>query len=166
MIRCVTILLFILMSLGLATPSPAQEGDAAVGYGGPRVQMQNFMAPMVMPDGSVRFQVLTVRLILDAGEKRSAACFSVPIVHERFLMFLYKAKLSPTDFIGQRKDILAKRLFDVALETTGKGYFTGVEIVDESALALEAKLSMDPKAVADSKLLLDNISRTMTSQCK
>jgi hypothetical protein len=160
---CMVSVVAVLLPAALAR---AQDEKAPIGYGGPRVQMQNFMAPAYLPNGSVRFQVLTVRLVLDPGDRRSAACFSVPIVHEKFLMFLYQAKLTPTDFVGQRKDILAKRLFEVALATTGKGYFTGVEIVDEDTLALESKLSMDPKAVADSKMLLDNVSKTMTSQCR
>ncbi|MDX2142217.1 MAG: hypothetical protein SFV19_02575 [Rhodospirillaceae bacterium] len=152
--------------LGGAPAGAEDDEGEPVGYGGAKVQMQNFMVPTHSPKGQVRFEVLTLRLVLDAGPRERAACFSVPIVHEKMLMFLYDAKLSPTDLVGQRKDILAKRLLEVAINATAKGYYSGVEIVDESTLALEAKLAMAPKASADAKDLLDNKSKTLTSQCR
>jgi hypothetical protein len=163
-------LLLIICAIAFAVlggPASAEDDEAEpVGYGGAKVQMQNFMVPARLPNGSVRFEVLTVRLVLDAGSRERAACFSVPIVHEKMLMYLYDAKLTPTDFVGTRKDILAKRLLEVAINATAKGYYSAVEVVDESTLALESKLAMTPKASADAKDLLDNKSKTLTSQCR
>jgi hypothetical protein len=136
--------------LGLGVPASAAEEDEAkgVGYGGAKVQMQPLMVPTRAKDGSVRFEVLTVRLILDAGARERPACFSIPIVHEKMLMYLYKANLTSADLDGPRLEVLANNLLDVAIKTTAKGYYAGIEIVDESSQA------MDPK------------SQTLSNQCK
>ena len=130
--------------------APAEEeapAGAAVGYGGSKVQMMPFMAPY-RAAGSVRYEPLTVRIKLDPGPNERSACFSVPYVHDRMLEYLFEANLTADDFVGERRDTLAKSLFDVAVEKVGKGYYTGVEIVGPDAEDLDCK------------------SMTLSSQCK
>ncbi len=140
--------------VALALPLHAQEKKPAVrkpiGYGGPRVELQPFLVPVRAVDGTSRFEVLTVRLVLDVGEKQRQGCFTAPMVHEKFLIYLYKANLTPEDFMGKRRDLLMKGLLEVAIKSTMKGYYSAVEAVDENS----PPLSDDP------------ISLSLTQQCK
>lgn len=129
-----------------AQPSTAQQGG--VGYGGAKVQLQPMMVPTRNSAGEVRYEVLTVRLVLDVGERERPACFSIPYVHEAMLLYLYHANLTPADLIGQRQEVLAKSLLDVAIKATDRGFYSAVEIVNEGTQA------MDPK------------SQTLSNQCK
>jgi len=136
-----------------ALPAQAQEKvEGAVGYGGSKVQMHPMMVPVRNSAGQIRFEVLTLRIVLDTGPKERPACFSVPIVHEKMLMYLYHAKLKPEDLQGQQKrDLLAKNLLNVAVKTTERGYYSGIELVN---IDDPGKQALDPK------------SQTLSSQCK
>lgn len=137
----------------LASAAVAQKGAApeeAVGYGGARVQMQPMMVPVRNSSGQVRFEVLTVRLVLDSGPRERPACFSVPIVHEKMLIYLHNAKLVPGDLIGQRREVLATTLLGVAAKATAKGFYSAVELVKGTTQVTE----LDPK------------SQTLSNQCK
>jgi hypothetical protein len=123
-----------------------KEGGA-VGYGGAQVQMQPFMTPYHTTTG-VRYQPLILRLTLDAGLNERPACFSIPIVHDRMVTWLFKANLTIDDFSGEKRDVLANNLFNVAVDTVGKGFYTKAEIVGEDA----------PE--------MDNKSQTLSAQCK
>lgn len=140
------------LAWGLSAPSQAAEKENAVGYGGAKVQLSPLMAPTRGLDGKVKYEVLTVRLILDVGERERDACFTVPYVHEQLLFYLYTANLTAADFVGERLKLLGKKLFEVVIDATTKGLFSGVEIVTEDTPPLTQ--AADPK------------SFTMTSQCK
>jgi len=116
----------------------AAEPNQGVGYGGALVQMQPIMVPYQSPDGT-HFQVVTIRIQLPIGEKERPACFVLPYVHEKILMYLYTAKLAPADFSGQRRDLLAKKLLDLAIASTDRGYYTGLQIIDQDAPPLDPK---------------------------
>ena len=64
------------------------------------------------------------------------------------MTYLFKANLTIDDFSGERRDVLAKNLFDVVVDTVGKGFYTKVEIIDSDA----------PE--------MDNKSQTLSAQCK
>jgi hypothetical protein len=136
----------------VAAPAIAQQGAAegGVGYGGARVQMQPLMVPIRSTSGQVRFEVLTVRISIAPGSRERPACFSVPIVHEKMLMYLYGANLKPGDLIGQRREVLANALLDLATKSTAKGYYSKVEFVELDGRATD----------------LDPVSQTISNQCK
>lgn len=145
-----------LIALALATfallPAHAEEKvEGAVGYGGSKVQMHPMMVPVRNSAGQVRFEVLTLRIILDTGPKERPACFSVPIVHEKILMYLYHAKLTPDDLQGQKRELLAKNILNVAVRSTERGYYSGIEVVNIDDRGTQA---LDPK------------SQTLSNQCK
>ena len=132
-----------------ATPTViAQEG---VGYGGAKVQLQPMMVPTRNSSGEVRYEVLTLRVVLDSGPRERPACFSLPYVHEKLLTYMYHANLTPADLIGKRQEVLAKNLLNVAIKATDKNYYSAIEIVDEGD---QAKSQLDPK------------SQTLSNQCK
>lgn len=110
------------------------------------------MVPAKASDGTIRYEVFTIRLFLDIGEKQRPGCWAIPMVHEKILMYLYDAKLVSTDFVGQRLELLGKNVFDVAIKATTKGYYAGYEIVTESTPPITPQN--------------DPISATMSSQCK
>jgi hypothetical protein len=160
---------FIFCLAALATPSHAQE-KAGIGYGGAYVQLKPIMAPVRGPDGRTRFDVLTLRLVLDVGDRERPACFSAPIVHEKILLYLYSAGLTTPDLIGKRRDLLAKKLLEVAIAATAKGYYSEVEIVDQGKLEMEMKVAAtkakNSSGAATPQEQLENKSKTMTSQCQ
>lgn len=149
--------------LGFSAPAwsaaaPAAE-EGPVGYGGAKIQMLPMMAPYRTSQG-VRYHVLTLRLVLAPNpETERPACFMVPILHEKILMYLHKAKLQQADFSGQRLDVLRQKLLEVAIANTDRSYFTDVEFLDDQ--------SMLP-ATGDAKTAtsLDPRSATLSSQCK
>ena len=134
-----------------APPRPGSaEAEGAIGYGGARVQLSPMMAPYRTPSG-VTYQVVTLRLVLDVGINERPACFMAPIVHEKILMYLNKAQLQPADLVGQRKEVFEKTLLNIATATTDRGYYSGVELVDDASKPLTE---------------LDTKSQTLSAQCK
>ena len=67
-----------------------QDEAAPIGYGGAIVQMLPLMAPY-HAGGGVRYEALTIRLVLDQGPRERPACFSVPYLHDRFLAYVYQS---------------------------------------------------------------------------
>lgn len=149
-------------------PVQAADEAAGVGYGGPYVQLKPLMVPTHTSNGAVQYEVLTLRLVLDAGPRERPACFSAPIVHEKLLVYLSNAKLTSADMIGQRKDVLAKKLLEVAIASTDKGFYSAVEIVDADKLAAESRMTAGtkPAAAATPEEQLINKSKTLTTQCR
>ncbi len=140
------------------TAAPAPSADSPVGYGGAKIQMMPIMAPVRTPSGT-QYQVLTLRLVLAPGDSERPACFMVPIIHEKILLYLHGAKLTPADFSGQRLEVLASKLLEIAVRTTDRSYFTGVEFLDDNSM---------PPATGNVKTAssLDQRSQTLSSQCK
>jgi len=131
----------------MACPVLAAE-EEPVGYGGAKVQLAPLMAPYRAPGAGVRYQVVSVRLVLDVGLNERAACFMAPVIHEKFLMYFYKIMPKPEDFQGQRRDVMLEELLKVATAATTRGIYSGIEFVDETSPP------MDPK------------SQTLSTQCR
>ena len=134
-------------TVAVKSASPAEEKP--VGYGGAMVQLAPMMSPYRIGN-QVRYQVVTLRLILDVGLNERPACFMVPVFHEKILLYLYKNMPAPADFVGQRRDVMEKALLDLATATTDRGFYSGVKVVDESS----PSLMTDPK------------SQTLSTQCR
>src|SRR5436190_51282 len=115
-----------------------KPGEAKVGYSEDKIQLKGMMVP-IRGGAGTNYEVLTVRLALAPGETARPACWMVPIVHEKMLLYLAGAKLEKADFEGQRRQVLAKTLFDLAVRTTDRGYYTGAELVDETTPPLDDK---------------------------
>jgi len=130
-----------------AAPPPPAPADQPVGYGGAKVQMAPIMSPYRTASG-VRYQVITMRMVLDVGLNERPSCFMIPIVHEKILLYLNRTKPQPADLMGQRKDVFLKEILDVAAAATGRGFYAGVELVDDTSPPL------DPK------------SQTLSTQCR
>ncbi len=137
-----------LAALLLTMPAMAAEEEKPIGYGGAMVELNPMMVPYKM-GGRVQYHVVTLRLILDVGLNERPACFMTPVVHEKFLLYLNKTMPGPSDFVGQRRDVMEKTLLDIATDTTDRGYYSGVKVVDE----LSPPLMSDPK------------SKTLSTQC-
>lgn len=133
----------------LLGPGPAfAAADEPVGYGGAKVQLMPLMVPYRVPGAGVRYNVVSVRLVLDVGLNERPACFMAPVIHEKFLLYFYKTMPPPEDFAGQRLDVMKEALLKVAIDATTRGMYSAVEFVDETSPPL------DPKSL------------TLTSQCK
>ena len=158
------LLLTVALLSGFSAPawSAAPAGGAdegAVGYGGAKIQMMPIMAPYRVGK-SMRYHPLTLRLVLAPNpETERPACFMVPILHEKILMFLHKANLQQADFTGQRLDVLREKILAVAIANTDRSYFTGIEFLDDQSMLptpgdTKTATSLDPR------------SSTLSSQCK
>ena len=104
--RMLASLLIALLALP-ALAAPGKKGGA-VGYGEDVIQMAPLMAPYKSSAG-VRYEELTIRLKLGLVENERKACFSVPIIHDRFVQYVYSANLTSADFTGERRKVLADR---------------------------------------------------------
>lgn len=139
---------FLYIALLLGSVPAFAAADEPVGYGGAKVQLQPLMVPYRVPGAPVRYNVVSVRLVLAVGLNERPACFMAPVIHEKFLLYFYKTMPPPEDFQGQRRDVMMQQLLDVATAATTRGMYSGVEFVDETSPPL------DPKSL------------TLTSQCK
>jgi hypothetical protein len=149
-----------LLVVPASAPAIAAAAPGAVGYGGVKIQMTPIMAPYRTSRG-VQYHVLTIRLVLAPNPATERpACFMVPIIHEKFLMYLYDAKLQAADFSGQRLEVLAQRLLDVAIATTDRSYFTAVEFLDDQTML------PNPGGSKASVSSLDQRSQTLSTQCR
>jgi len=146
---CIAVLLAAALLASTVAVKSAPAADEPVGYGGAMVQLAPLMAPY-RSGNRVLYHVVTLRLILDVGVNERPACFMVPVVHEKFLLYFYKNMLSPADVVGQRRDVTEKALLDLATATTARGFYSGVKVVDESS----PPLMSDPK------------SQTLSTQCR
>jgi hypothetical protein len=152
---------------------PAASGDGGenekVGGATTAIQLMPMMAPYRTAAGQLRYELLSVRIELapdsPSNDKlQRGACFMVPIVHEKMLLWLATAKLQAADFKDQRREVLAKNLLNVAVAATDKNYFTGLKLVDASAPPLK-EVGSDAQIV-DSDPPLSQRSQTLTAQCK
>ncbi len=128
-------------------PAAAEGGEAKIGYSDAEIQLNGMMVPIKTRNG-MSYEVLTLRLQLAPGETERPACWMAPIVHEKMLIYLHDANLSADDFVGQKRELLARALLDVAIKTTDRGFYAGVVLVEETSPPLAQK------------------SLTLSSQCK
>lgn len=160
--------IFILAAIlsGLSAPaSSAESADSPVGYGGAKIQMMPMMAPYRIGK-ETRYHVLTMRLVLAPNpETERPACFMIPILHEKILLYLHGAKLTQADFTGQRLDVLKEKIFNIAIANTDRSYFTGVEFLDDQSMLPTTTKGKDGVEVKTTGTL-DPRSTTLSSQCK
>jgi hypothetical protein len=164
-----SVLLTAALVFGLSAPAwsmAASSGDNPVGYGGAKIQMMPMMAPY-KAGRDTRYHVLTMRLVLAPNpETERPACFMVPILHEKILLYLHKANLQQADFSGQRLDVLREKILEeVAIANTDRGYFTDVEFLDDQSMLPTTTKGKDGVEVK-STTTLDPRSATLSSQCK
>lgn len=152
-------------------PAASRSGGEGEKVGGATtaIQLMPMMAPYRTPSGEMRYELLSVRIELapdspSNDQLQRGACFMVPIVHEKMLMWLSTAHLQAADFKDQRREVLAKNLLDIAVAATDKQFFTGLKLVDASAPPLK-EVGSDAQIV-DSDPPLSQRSQTLTAQCK
>ncbi|MGE4064575.1 MAG: hypothetical protein AB7E79_14510 [Rhodospirillaceae bacterium] len=154
-----------LIVAGSAPAFSAAAPEGPVGYGGAKIQMMPMMAPYKVGK-ETRYQVLSLRLVLAPNpETERPACFMVPILHEKILLYLHKAKLTQADFSGQRLDVLREKLLEVAIANSDKSYFTDVEFLDDQSMLPTTTKGKDGQEVK-SNTNLDPRSQTLSSQCR
>jgi hypothetical protein len=153
--------------VGLGAPAWSASPPSAelpVGYGGSKIQLMPIMAPYRTTQGT-RYQVLTIRLVLPPNpETERPACFMVPILHEKILLYLHKANLQQADFSGQRLDVLRERLFEVVIANSDKSYFTALEFLDDQSMLPTTTIKDGVEVKSNTNL--DPRSQTLSSQCR
>jgi hypothetical protein len=138
-----------ILAAGLIVCATAGAAEAPVGYGGSQIQLQPIMAPYLATDG-VRYEPITIRLTLPSSAMAGGlavsgnpvervGCYSVPIIHDRIIVYLYGARLRAEDFTGLRREVLERNLLAVANRVVGRAIYVAASLVGTDAPAMDTR---------------------------
>ncbi len=114
--------------VALAQAALAQDDDLRPrAYVGRYIQLDPMMAPFQTAKG-IRYEVVTVRLVIGANSTARYACFVAPKLHEQIMFFLWDRGLSTADFEGERQAGLAADILKYVGEQTDPRYYSAVEL--------------------------------------
>lgn len=125
MIKPALAILFVALAFG---PASAQEEDLRPrAFVGRYIQLDPIMAPFQTARG-IRYDVVTVRLVIGENSTARYACFLAPKVHEEILFYLWERGLTAADFQGDRQAGLAIDILNFVSEKTDPRYYSSVEL--------------------------------------
>lgn len=120
----ITIVMLVLMPWSVS----AQEEDLRPrGLVGRYIQLDPIMAPFQTARG-IRYEVVTVRLVIGENSTARYACYMAPVLHEEILFYLWERGLSTADFQGERQAGLAKDILKFVSDKTDPRYYESVEL--------------------------------------
>lgn len=106
----------------------AQEEDLRPrAYVGRYIQLDPIMAPFQTARG-IRYEVVTVRLVIGENSTARYACFVAPKMHEEILFYLWERGMTAADFQGERQAGLAKEILKFVSDKTDPRYYEAVEL--------------------------------------
>lgn len=109
------------------TPVTAQDEDlrprALVGR---YIQLDPIMVPFQTARG-IRYEIVTVRLVIGANSTAKYACYVAPMLHEQVMFYLWERGVTTADFEGDRKVELANSLLKYISDMTDERYYEVVE---------------------------------------
>ena len=109
----------------LAADDPDLRPRAFVGG---YIQFDPMMTPFQTAQG-IRYQVITVRLVIGENSTARSACFSAPMLHEQIMFYLWDRGLTSSDFQGERKAGIAADILKFISDKTDPRYYSAVELV-------------------------------------
>lgn len=120
---------FSLLAASVLSPSVlAQEQDLRPRqYVGRYIQLDPIMAPFQTTRG-IRYEVITVRLIIGENSTVHSACFVARRLHETIMFYLWDRGLTIADFSEERKDGIAAKILKFVTEETDPRYYAAVEL--------------------------------------
>ena len=125
-----------------AGPVLAQEDDLRPrAYVGRYIQLDPIMAPFQTSRG-IRYEVVTVRLIIGENSTARYACFVAPMLHEQIMFYLWERGLTTADFSDERKAGIAADILKFVEDMTDERYYEAVELaarddeIDEDSQSL------------------------------
>ncbi|MEQ8734728.1 MAG: hypothetical protein RIC29_07375 [Rhodospirillaceae bacterium] len=128
MIKRALIALSSLCCISVMQPTLAQDEDLRPrAYVGRYIQLDPMMVPFQTARG-IRYEVITVRLVIGANATARYACFVAPKLHEQIMFFLWDRVLSSSDFEGERQAGLAADILKYVGEQTDPRYYSAVEL--------------------------------------
>jgi hypothetical protein len=128
MIKIFAMTLSLFAVFGLGTPASAQEEDIRPRmYVGRYIQLDPIMAPFRTTRG-VRYEVVTVRLVIGENSTVRPACFVAPKLHEEIMFYLWERGLTTADFSAERLDGLGAEILDFVRDETDERYYSAVEL--------------------------------------
>lgn len=119
----------VLLSFVMSVSASAQDEDdlRPRAYVGRYIQLDPIMAPFQTARG-VRYEVVTVRLVIGENSTARYACFVAPKMHEEILFFLWDRGLTAAEFQGERQAGLAKEILQFVSDKTDERYYSSVEL--------------------------------------
>lgn len=128
MIKPVLRALGVLLCVAVAMPAQAQDEDQRPrAYVGRYIQLDPMMAPFQTARG-IRYEVVTVRLVIGENSTARYACFVAPKVHEEIMFFLWERGLTTAEFEGERQEGLALEILEFVGEKTDPRYYSAIEL--------------------------------------
>lgn len=125
MLKIITVALFLVL---LPWQASAQEEDLRPrGLVGRYIQLDPIMAPFQTARG-IRYEVVTVRLVIGENSTARYACYMAPKMHEEILFYLWERGLTTADFQGERQAGLAKDILNFVSDQTDPRYYEAVEL--------------------------------------
>jgi len=125
-----TILFLLPFLANVVGPVAAQEDDEVRPreYMGRYIQLDPIMVPFQTGRG-IRYEVITVRLVIGANSTANYACFVAPKVHEKVMFFLWDRGMTAQDFLEDKRLSLGMEILDFVSEETDERYYSAVELV-------------------------------------
>lgn len=97
-------------------------------YVGRYIQLDPIMVPFQTVRG-LRYEVITVRLVIGANSTARSACFVAPKVHEMVMFFLWDRGMTAQDFSADKRPAIAAEILDFIRGETDERYYNAVELV-------------------------------------
>ena len=91
------------------------------------IQLSPMMIPFQTPRG-IRYEVITVRLVIGENSTARQACWIAPKVHEDIMFYLWGRRLTMADFQENRRADLAYDILQYIESTTDTRYYESVEL--------------------------------------
>ena len=111
-------------------PVAAQEDEDVRprAYIGRYIQLDPIMVPFQTRRG-IRYEVITVRLVIGANSTAHYACFVAPMLHEKVMFFLWDRGMTSQDFSEDKRSSLGTEILDFVKDETDERYYSAVELV-------------------------------------
>lgn len=136
------LLTILLATLFVVDGVQAQDEDLRPrAFVGRYIQLDPIMAPFSTSRG-VRYEVITVRLVIGENSTARYACFVAPQLHEKIMFFLWDRGLTTADFAEERRAGLAAEILEFVVNETDERYYDTVELaggydeIDEDSQSL------------------------------
>lgn len=123
-------LALILVTTTDSDPVAAQEDEdlRPRAYVGRYIQLDPIMVPFQTARG-LRYEVITVRLVIGANSTARYACFVAPKLHEKIMFFLWDRGMMAQDFNEEKRAAIAAEILDFVRDETDERYYSEVELV-------------------------------------
>ncbi len=117
-------------ALAFAAPAHAQSDEEDIRprlFVGRYIQLNPMMVPFQTPRG-IRYEVITVRLVIGENSTARQACWIAPKMHEEIMFYLWGRRLTMADFQEDKRGKLALDILEFVESKSDTRYYDAVEL--------------------------------------